>query len=69
MPDRCCGTVKWFNVAKGIGFIGRDTGEDVFVNLSALRQSGCRPLNEGERVSFLLAKSHKGLHAEDVRLA
>lgn len=63
------GIVKWFNAAKGYGFIQRDTGEDVFVHYSAIQMSGYRTLNEGDRVSFVVTKGQKGLQAEDVNAA
>lgn len=57
------GTVKWFNGAKGYGFIQRSTGEDVFVHFSAIQESGYRSLNEGETVEFEVTKGPKGLLA------
>src|ERR1035438_1803023 len=60
------GTVKWFNAAKGFGFIQRENGEDVFVHFSAIEASGYRSLDEGARVSFVVKKGPKGLQAEDV---
>jgi CspA family cold shock protein len=63
------GTVKWFNAAKGFGFIQRDNGEDVFVHFSAIASSGYRSLDVGARVSFIVKKGPKGLQAEDVNLA
>jgi CspA family cold shock protein len=63
------GTVKWFNAAKGFGFIQRENGEDVFVHFSAIAASGYRSLDEGARVSFEVRKGPKGLQAEDVNLA
>src|SRR5260370_11767870 len=63
------GTVKWFNAAKGFGFIQRENGEDVFVHFSAIEASGYRSLDEGARVSFVVKKGPKGLQAEDVSLA
>jgi CspA family cold shock protein len=60
------GVVKWFNAAKGFGFIQRETGEDVFVHYSAISASGYRTLEEGARVEFLVKKGPKGLQAEDV---
>lgn len=60
------GTVKWFNAAKGYGFIQRETGEDVFVHFSAINMNGYRTLDEGSRVEFLVKKGPKGLQAEDV---
>ena len=63
------GTVKWFNGAKGYGFIQRSTGEDVFVHFSAIQESGYRSLNEGETVEFDVTKSPKGLQAANVARA
>ena len=60
------GTVKWFNGAKGYGFILRSTGEDVFVHFSAIQESGYRSLTEGETVEFELTKGPKGLQAANV---
>ena len=60
------GTVKWFNGAKGYGFIQRSTGEDVFVHFSAIQESGYRSLNEGDTVEFELTKGPKGLQAANV---
>jgi CspA family cold shock protein len=60
------GTVKWFNAAKGYGFIQRETGEDVFVHFSAINMNGYRTLDEGARVEFMVKKGPKGLQAEDV---
>jgi CspA family cold shock protein len=62
------GTVKWFNAAKGFGFIQRETGEDVFVHFSAIASSGYRTLDDGARVTFVVKKGPKGLQAEDVTL-
>ena len=63
------GTVKWFNAAKGFGFIARENGEDVFVHYSAIESSGYRSLEEGARVTFIVKKGPKGLQAEQVNLA
>ncbi|MCE5307400.1 MAG: cold-shock protein [Acidobacteriales bacterium] len=63
------GTVKWFNAAKGFGFIQRDNGEDVFVHFSAIQSSGYRSLEEGARVSFVVKRGPKGLQADQVELA
>ena len=63
------GTVKWFNAAKGFGFIQRDNGEDVFVHFSAIQTGGYRSLDEGARVSFVVKKGPKGLQADQVELA
>ena len=60
------GTVKWFNTSKGYGFIGRESGYDVFVHFSAIQGEGYRSLKEGEKVSFDVTKGPKGLQAENV---
>ncbi len=66
-PDnREQGTVKWFNVTKGFGFITRDSGEDVFVHYRSVRGNGRRTLREGQRVLFQVVDGDKGLQAEDV---
>jgi CspA family cold shock protein len=61
------GTVKWFNDAKGYGFISQDGGEDVFVHHTAITMDGFRTLKEGERVEFDVAQGPKGLQAANVR--
>ena len=61
------GTVKWFNDAKGYGFIQVEDGEDVFVHYSAIQASGFKSLSEGDRVEFEVAKGPKGLQASNVR--
>ena len=60
------GVVKWFNAAKGYGFIQRASGEDVFVHFSAIEMSGYRTLDEGSEVEFEVKKGPKGLQAENV---
>jgi len=60
------GTVKWFNDAKGFGFISRQNGEDVFVHFSAIQSNGFRSLQEGQAVQFSVVKGPKGLQAEGV---
>ena len=60
------GTVKWFNDAKGYGFIKQDGGEDVFVHHTAIQADGFRSLTEGDRVEFEVAKGPKGLQAQNV---
>lgn len=62
------GTVKWFNAAKGFGFIQRENGEDVFVHYSAIESSGYRSLDEGARVQFTVKSGPKGLQAESVAI-
>jgi CspA family cold shock protein len=60
------GTVKWFNVSKGFGFIVKDDGEEIFVHFRSIRGEGRRGLRDGQRVSFIVAQSDKGPQAEDV---
>ncbi len=67
MSVREQGVVKWFNDAKGFGFIQRDeTGEDVFVHFRAIQSEGYRSLKEGQRVEFVVSSGDKGLQAEEV---
>lgn len=63
------GTVKWFNEAKGFGFISQESGEDVFVHFSSIQGDGFKTLAEGEQVEFEVAQGPKGLQATDVRKA
>ena len=58
--------MKWFNVSKGFGFITRDSGEEIFVHFRSIRGEGRRSLRDGQRVSFVVADSDKGLQAEEV---
>ncbi|HAV23703.1 MAG: cold-shock protein [Ignavibacteria bacterium GWA2_55_11] len=60
------GTVKWFNAAKGFGFISREGGEDVFVHFKAIVGDGYKTLNEGDKVEFEVVKGPKGLQAANV---
>src|SRR5437667_1808990 len=60
-------TVKWFNDAKGFGFISRQSGDDVFVHFSAIQAGGFRSLQEGQTVAFDVTKGPKGFQAENVR--
>ena len=62
------GTVKWFNTSKGFGFITRDDGGDVFVHFRSIQGEGHRALQEGQRVSYVVANRDKGLQAEDVTI-
>ena len=66
MADRETGTVKWFNDAKGVGFIQRDSGDDVFVHHTSIRSEGFRSLAEGQKVEFSVVQGQKGLAAEGV---
>jgi CspA family cold shock protein len=66
---RVTGTVKWFNDAKGYGFIAREDGDDVFVHYSAISGSGFRSLNEGQAVEFDVVDGPKGKQAANVTKA
>ncbi len=61
------GTVKWFNGAKGYGFISRQSGEDVFVHFKAITGNGYKNLNEGDNVEFEIERGPKGLQAANVQ--
>jgi len=67
VTEKETGTVKWFNEAKGYGFIARDAGEDVFVHYSAIEEEGFRTLREEQRVEFAVEQGPKGLQATHVR--
>jgi len=67
MSDRETGTVKWFNDAKGFGFISREGGEDVFVHFRAIESQGFKSLQEGQKVTFTVTRGQKGLQAESVQ--
>jgi len=67
--DQERGTVKWFNAAKGFGFITRENGEDVFVHFRSIQGKGHRSLGEGQAVIFSVAEGDKGLQAVDVTSA
>ena len=67
MSERIEGVVKWFDAAKGYGFIARDGAPDVFVHFSAINGKGYRSLNEGDRVEFEIVDGPKGKQASDVR--
>ena len=67
MTERETGTVKWFNDAKGYGFIAREVGDDVFVHHTAIEAEGFRTLREDQRVEFAVEQGPKGLQAVHVR--
>jgi CspA family cold shock protein len=67
--DRLKGTVKWFNNAKGYGFIGREDGPDVFVHFSAITAEGYKSLQEGDQVEFEITQGPKGAQAANVTKA
>jgi CspA family cold shock protein len=66
MSERETGTVKWFNGAKGYGFIERANGDDVFVHYSAIQMDGFKDLKEGQSVEFSVEQSDKGPQAVNV---
>jgi CspA family cold shock protein len=66
---RITGTVKWFNDAKGFGFIQREGGPDVFVHFSAIQSSGFKSLVEGDKVEFEIVDGQKGPQAANVSKA
>jgi CspA family cold shock protein len=66
MTEREVGTVKWFSIRKGYGFIEREGENDVFVHFSGIRGDGYRNLYEGQRVEFVVENGEKGLQAADV---
>ena len=69
MAARQSGTVKWFNDAKGFGFISRQNGEDVFVHFRSIQGSGFKSLQEGQRVTFVATQGQKGMQADEVQVA
>ncbi len=66
MTEKETGTVKWFNDAKGYGFISREVGDDVFVHHSAILGEGFRSLSENQQVEFSVEQGPKGLQAVEV---
>ena len=67
MSDRQVGTVKWFNDAKGFGFITPESVEDVFVHFRSIQGNGFKSLKEGQKVTFKLVKGQKGMQADEVQ--
>ena len=66
MSERIIGTVKWFNNAKGYGFLAQEEGDDVFVHYSAIQGDGFKTLEEGQQVEFSIEDGPKGLQASNV---
>ncbi len=66
MSEKEIGTVKWFNDAKGYGFISRESGDDVFVHHTAIQMEGFKSLSEEQRVEFSVEQGDKGLQAVNV---
>lgn len=66
MATTTTGTVKWFNEAKGFGFIEQESGPDVFAHFSAISSQGFKTLAEGQRVSFSVTQGAKGPQAENI---
>jgi len=66
MSNKVQGTVKWFNEAKGFGFIEQESGPDVFAHFSAILSEGFKTLAEGQKVEFTLTQGQKGPQAESI---
>jgi CspA family cold shock protein len=66
MSDTTTGKVKWFNDAKGFGFIEQESGPDVFAHFSAITGTGFKTLSEGQRVEFTITDGQKGPQAENI---
>lgn len=66
MSEQQTGTVKWFNEAKGYGFIQREAGDDLFVHYRSIVGTGHRTLKEGQKVSFVEVQGQKGPQADNV---
>ena len=66
MEGRVRGVVKWFDAAKGYGFIQREEGKDIFVHYSAIQSDGYRSLNEGDTVEFEIVQGDRGEQAQNV---
>ena len=68
MSDRQTGTVKWFNDAKGYGFITPESGSDLFVHFRSIQGTGFKSLQEGQKVTYVAVKGQKGMQADQVRV-
>jgi len=68
MSERETGVVKWFDIKKGFGFIMREVGNDVFVHYSSIQGDEFRKLEEGQKVTFVVSETDKGLQAQEVAL-
>ncbi|MDF3931627.1 cold-shock protein [Pseudomonas citronellolis] len=68
MSNRQTGTVKWFNDAKGFGFITQESGGDLFVHFRSIQGNGFKSLQEGQKVSFIVVEGQKGLQADEVQV-
>ena len=68
MSNRQTGTVKWFNDAKGFGFITPESGPDLFVHFRAIQGTGFKSLQEGQRVTFVAVQGQKGMQADQVQV-
>jgi len=66
MSTTTTGTVKWFNEAKGFGFIEQESGPDVFAHFSAIASTGFKTLTEGQKVQFTVTQGQKGPQAENI---
>lgn len=67
MSDRQSGTVKWFNDAKGFGFITPESGPDLFVHFRAIQGTGFKSLQEGQKVTFVAVQGQKGMQADQCK--
>jgi len=68
MSERKNGTVKWFNDAKGFGFVSQENGPDLFVHFRSIQGKGFKSLKEGQKVSFTVSQGQKGMQADEVEV-
>lgn len=68
MSERSKGTIKWFSAPKGYGFIGLESGDDVFVHFSAIQMDGYKRLKEGQTVEFTIEDGPRGKQAAEVKI-